>query len=376
MKQMPFSWPFWSFWVSAIVILLAVCLVMVLWVYPYVERRLSARKDILPGMTGIGTLALSGIIVLVFYLWLPEGYACQALTPSGVVSCPHQTMTIAIGGSTALNPLIHDALAKYAQQCSNAHIENLNEVTGPPQIQGSLIGLEKLSQGRAGGGVDIGTSDVFISSYTNFDAKDYQDYQVGVVKYVVIVNKPAQKNANMPINLSTDNLQQIYLNGDASNQTWGAYGGPQNEKIIPFARNDQDSGTEVTFRQYVIHTTQVAVDDSHKKPDPQTIITSVENTPGGIGYVSSYDWARYGDTSKAQVVDINGYSDDNANIKSNFYPFWNIEHLYTKKGNTNQLVKAFIDFLGSKDMVSDLNNLDYMQLPQVGQNILATRCPG
>lgn len=176
----------------------------------------------------------------------------------------------------------------------------------------------------------------------------------------------------MPSNLKTGSLQQIYSNGNA-NQNWGTYGGPQDEKIVPFAR-DQYSGTEVTFEQYVIHTSAVAVDTTHQEPDPQTVIKNVEKTAGAIGYVSSYDWLRYGDPSKALLLNINGYPGNDSTVENNQYPFWNIEHLYIKKGNTNPLVQSFIAFLGSKDVTGDLANFDYIPLAEVGQTTLETRC--
>lgn len=365
MKQMAFSWPFWSFWIVTIIILVIMCSVAFFVVSPHLMRFWPARSKLVPYISWGSALFVGSLLSLIIYLLLPVGYACEGLTPSGTFTC--QTGKITIGGSTALDPFVQDAIGRYEKVCKKAIINDLDEAKGAAKIQGSLAGLRAL----AGGNVDIGTSDVFMSSYKSFDAGEYQDYQVAVVKYVVIVHKPTS-NQQMPSSLSISSLQQIYSNEDAK-RTWGVYGGPQDEKIVPFAR-DQYSGTEVTFEQYVIKTSAVTVDNDHQVPNPQDVIDYVEGTQGAIGYVSSYDWIRYGDANKALVLNINGSSSNSSDVENSQYPFWNIEHIYIKKGNVNPLVQSFIAFLGVKDVMSDLGNFDYIPLTNIGKNVLETRC--
>ncbi|MCK4716124.1 MAG: substrate-binding domain-containing protein, partial [Candidatus Marinimicrobia bacterium] len=72
-------------------------------------------------------------------------------------------------------------------------------------------------------------------------------------------------------------------------------------------------------------------------------VTTVENTPGAIGYVGlGYI------TSKVKAIDVDGIQCTKESILSGEYPLSRPLFMYTN-GNPRGQVKAFLDFVKSKE---------------------------
>src|SRR5438045_2244081 len=98
--------------------------------------------------------------------------------------------TLAVDGSSALQPLVAAVATQYQTKCSGANIT--------VQPGGSKKGLADVESGA----VVIGNSDVFADTATQ---TDLVDHQVAVVTFAVIVNgKVGVKN------LTTDQIKSIY----------------------------------------------------------------------------------------------------------------------------------------------------------------------
>ena len=89
--------------------------------------------------------------------------------------------------------------------------------------------------------------------------------------------------------------------------------------------------------------------------DSGTLVQTVSQTKGAIGYVAlSYLM----NNNIVTPLAIDGVEPTLDNVYNGKYPVWGYEHMYTK-GEATGAVKAFIDFIMSKDYSADIEKQGY-----------------
>lgn len=232
--------------------------------------------------------------------------------------------TVAIDGSTALQPLVQLVATAYNQTCPASHFN----VIGSTSDEG-LRYVEDTTNG-----VVIGNSDYVASQ----GYSDLADHVVVVTIFAVIVN-----NSVDITNLTTDNLKDIY-NGRIAN--WKQF--TNSDMPITVYGRPKGSGTRQTFENYVL-------DGSGEVPNAQVIDTTddlvkaVAQKPGAIGYAALYGVKHYNDTHRdnAKIIDIGGVPADTTTTIDGSYAFWSYEHMYIKKENTPPLALDLINYMNS-----------------------------
>ena len=272
------------------------------------------------------------------------GTTPSTLGTPGSYNCVQGSITAA--GSTALAPLVTDVAKKYQAKCSGASIT--------VNLGGSGTGLSSAENGS----IDIGNSDI----YSKAGQEDLVDHQVSVVLFDLIVNSKVTGVKSLTI----DQLKGIY---SGATKNWSQVGGP-NLPIVVVSR-PTSSGTRATFQQYVLGTVETINGPANLTTDSTgTVVKNVEQTAGAIGYAASSAAKQSGLT----VLQIGGADATAANVANNSYPFWNIEHMYTK-GKPKDLAQALIDYMASDDGKASAQTLDFIAISDVPQATLQTHQP-
>ncbi|MBV9689238.1 MAG: substrate-binding domain-containing protein [Ktedonobacteraceae bacterium] len=246
--------------------------------------------------------------------------------------------SLAIGGSTALLPLVSTAATTYHNMCPGAMI-SVNENTAS-----SKAGLSSL----AAGNIQIGDSDLTSSNLR------LTDNRVAAVIYVMVVNQ------NIPhvTDLSTKDIQGIYR-GSITN--WQQVGGP--DQAIFVVNRTTTSGSRATFEKYILGGKMISSPPNYDEEDTSGLMAQkVANTPGAIGYVDVRDALV---TPNLRTLTLGGVQAVPQHIIDDSYPLWTIEHLYTQ-GNPSGLTNAFIQYMTGKDLqplVKALNYVPFNDLP-------------
>ena len=254
--------------------------------------------------------------------------------------------SITASGSTALQPFVNAVAKKYQSKCSSAHITVLPG--------GSKKGLADAENGTS----QIGDSDVPAASTQS----DLVDHQVAVVIFVMIVNP----DVTGVTDIKTSDLVGIYT-GKITN--WKQIGGP--DKTITVVSRPATSGTRATFKKYILGglSESPAKAQNLTVDSTGTVIQTVEQTAGSIGYVTLGGADAAG--SSLVVLKIDGQDPTPANVATNAYKFWNIEHMYTK-GQPSGLAQAFLNYMTSPDADTIATGLKFVRIADVPQNIRAT----
>lgn len=234
-------------------------------------------------------------------------------------------------GSSALQPLVDQVSKKFMEQNPNVSIQ--------VQGGGSGTGLTQVSGGQA----DIGNSDVFAEEKLEAaQASELVDHQVAVVAMAAVVNPDVTVD-----NLTKDQLVQIFT-GKVTN--WKDLGGP--DQKIQIVNRPSSSGTRATFEKYALGTKTEDLQGSIQEDSSGTVKKLVGETPGAIGYLAlSY----LDETVKA--VKYEGVEATVDNVANGTYPVWAYEHMYTK-GEPNEVVKAFLDFMVSPEVQGDNGDVE------------------
>jgi phosphate transport system substrate-binding protein len=264
----------------------------------------------------------------------PSSSTPSTLGTPGTFTCVAGSLSIA--GSTALAPLAQQVAKDYQAKCPGANI-----TVG---LGGSGVGLADAENGT----VQIGDSDIFSKP----GQEDLVDHQVAIIIFTLVINK----NVTGVTNLTTDQIKGIY-SGKITN--WSQVGGP-NLKITVVSR-PTTSGTRATFAQYILGGPETITGPSNLISDSTgTVTTEVNQTSGAIGYVTTGAAQKLGLT----MLSIDGNAPTAANVESNTYKFWNIEHMYTK-GPATGLALAFLDYMSSQQAITDAHNLGYLALSEM-----------
>ena len=243
---------------------------------------------------------------------------------------------VTVSGSSALLPLAKDAAQKFKAKNDQVSI-TLN-------AGGSGTGLKQVSEGT----VDIGNSDVFAKEkLPEAKAAELVDHKVAVTVMAPVVSKEIGTNVK---SLTKAQLQDIFT-GKVTN--WKDVGGPD-EAVVLITR-PSTSGTRALFTKYALDGKEELSNKSMETDDSGTLVQTVSQTKGAIGYVAlSYLM----NNNIVTPLAIDGVEPTLDNVYNGKYPVWGYEHMYTK-GEATGAVKAFIDFIMSKDYSADIEKQGY-----------------
>ncbi|WP_277282893.1 phosphate ABC transporter substrate-binding protein [Veillonella caviae] len=275
------------------------------------------------------TLALAG--VMAFYIAGCGLGATETKSGGNALSG-----TITASGSSALLPLAKDAANDFKAKYADVSI-TLNG-------GGSGTGLKQVSEGS----VNIGNSDVAAETKLSKEkAAELVDHKVAVVTIAPVVNK---KIGDVVQSLTKQQLQDIFT-GKVTN--WKDVGGP--DLKIMLVTRPATSGTRALFSEYALDKQAEATNKSLETDDSGTLMQTIADNEGAIGYVSlSY----LVNNDKVATVSIDGVAPTLENTYNGKYSVWGYEHMYTK-GNPNEAIKAFIDFIMSDEYGQKLEKQGY-----------------
>ncbi|MDR3593237.1 phosphate ABC transporter substrate-binding protein [Clostridium sp.] len=248
--------------------------------------------------------------------------------------------SITISGSSALLPLMEQAIDPYNKENPDAQIS--------AQAGGSGTGLTQVSDGT----VNIGNSDIFAEESLSADkAKALVDHKVCAEGFGVAVSKSLGID-----NLTSAQLKDIF-SGKVTN--WKEVGGP--DKPILLIHRTAGSGTRATFTKVVLGGDKSLENDSLgvTQDSNGAVLSAMKENDGAISYLG----LAYMNTQEAKdaikITKLDGVSDDKANIQDGSYKFWSWGHMYTK-GEATGLAKDFIDYCTNKVDKKVLDDLGFV----------------
>ncbi len=215
------------------------------------------------------------------------------------------------------------------EQYSSENIGKFINVQGG----GSGTGLSQI----AADAVEIGNSDIFAEEKDGIDASKLVDHRVAVVGITPIVTPGTGVT-----DISIEELNKIFT-GKITN--WSELGG--NDLPITVLNRASGSGTRATFEQWVLEEGQNSI-ITQEQESSGTVRQIVANTPGTISYVAfSYV------NDDVVALSIDGVEPKDENVKTNDWPIWSYEHMYTN-GEPTGLTKDFLDYILSEEIQSTL----------------------
>ena len=242
--------------------------------------------------------------------------------------------TVTAAGSSALLPLAQAA----AESFMDANPDCSVVVNGG----GSGEGLKQVSQGA----IDIGNSDVEAEKKLDAAAaKALTDHQVCTITMAPVVNAALGVK-----NLTTDQLVSIFT-GKTTN--WKDVGGP--DEAIMLVTRPSSSGTRALFKTWALNDAEEASNEALETDDSGTLLETVSNNPGAIGYVAlSY----LVNNDKVATVSIDGVAPTLENTYNGTYKVWGYEHMYTN-GAGSDATQAFINYMTGDQFASQIEKMGY-----------------
>lgn len=247
------------------------------------------------------------------------------------------TGSITASGSSALYPLVSDAVDKFKGENPDVSI-TLN-------AGGSGTGLKQVADGT----VDIGNSDVEAESKLPEDqAKTLVDHKVCVITMAPIVSSDVKEKVS---SLTTQQLIDIFT---AKTTNWKDVGGPDEE--IMLVTRPSTSGTRALFQKFALDGQEEASNASLETDDSGTLLQTVSQHQGAIGYVALSYLTK--EVDGVSTIAIDGVDPTMENTYSGDYKVWGYEHMYTK-GEATGAVKAFLDYMMSDEYGTVMESLGY-----------------
>lgn len=287
-------------------------------------------------ITRFGMLAAAGLMSMSLLTACSGGADPAATDTAGASETPTSTLsgTVTGSGSSALLPL--------AKAAAESFMKENPDVTVTMNGGGSGEGLKQVSAGS----VQIGNSDVFAEEKLDAtQAAELKDHKVCTITMAPVVNKDLGLK-----DLTTQQLTDIFT-GKITN--WKDAGGPD-EKIVLVTR-PSSSGTRALFKEWAIGGQEEASNKSLETDDSGTLLTTVQQNKGAIGYVAlSY----LVDKTDVQAVSIDGVEPTLENTYNGKYKVWGYEHMYTK-GEPDEITQAFLDFMMGDKFAADLEKMGY-----------------
>jgi len=230
---------------------------------------------------------------------------------------------LTLQGSTTVLPI--------AQAAAEAYMENHSDADIMVRGGGSGTGIAALIDNAT----DIAMASRPMKTKEIKQAREKGINPVGTViardGIAVIVHK------SNPINeISLEDLKNIYTGGITK---WSSLGGKG--KIVVISR-DAASGTFEVFNEKVLEGAKLT-QSALMQASNLEVARTVEQTPGGIGYVGlGYI------SDKVKVLKVNGVTPSEQTVRNGTYPLARPLYLYTN-GNPSGMKKGFIDFILSTD---------------------------
>lgn len=269
-------------------------------------------------LASLGVVAMMSLSIL--------GCGSDTASNDKAASSSSLSGSITGSGSSALLPLAKDAADKFKE----LHPEVSITLNGG----GSGTGLKQVADGS----VDIGNSDV--AADTKLDkavADGLVDHKVCVVTMAPVVNKDIAATVK---SLTKQQLTDIFT---AKITNWKEVGGPD-EEIVLITR-PSTSGTRALFKEFALGGAEEASNKSLETDDSGTLLQSIKDNKGAIGYVALSYLVNNQDIA---TVSVDGVAPTLENTYNGTYPVWGYEHMYTK-GEPNATVKAYLDFIMSDE---------------------------
>lgn len=269
-------------------------------------------------LASLGVVAMMSLSIL--------GCGSDTASNDKAASSSSLSGSITGSGSSALLPLAKDAVDKFKE----LHPEVSITLNGG----GSGTGLKQVADGS----VDIGNSDV--AADTKLDkavADGLVDHKVCVVTMAPVVNKDIAATVK---SLTKQQLTDIFT---AKITNWKEVGGPD-EEIVLITR-PSTSGTRALFKEFALGGAEEASNKSLETDDSGTLLQSIKDNKGAIGYVALSYLVNNQDVA---TVSVDGVAPTLENTYNGTYPVWGYEHMYTK-GEPNATVKAYLDFIMSDE---------------------------
>lgn len=269
-------------------------------------------------LASLGVVAMMSLSIL--------GCGSDTASNDKAASSSSLSGSITGSGSSALLPLAKDAADKFKE----LHPEVSITLNGG----GSGTGLKQVADGS----VDIGNSDV--AADTKLDkavADGLVDHKVCVVTMAPVVNKDIAATVK---SLTKQQLTDIFT---AKITNWKEVGGPD-EEIVLITR-PSTSGTRALFKEFALGGAEEASNKSLETDDSGTLLQSIKDNKGAIGYVALSYLVNNQDVA---TVSVDGVAPTLENTYNGTYPVWGYEHMYTK-GEPNTTVKAYLDFIMSDE---------------------------
>lgn len=255
---------------------------------------------------------------------------------SGTASGAKVMGQVTSSGSSALLPLVKDAAAKFKSKNP--------EVSLTLNAGGSGTGLKQVAEGS----VNIGNSDVPAEKKLPAEkAKGLVDHKVCTMTVAAIINKDI---ADKVKSLTSQQLQDVFT---AKVTNWKEVGGPD-EPIVLVTR-PTTSGTRALFTELALAGQEEASNKSLETDDSGTLIQSVAQTKGAIGYVALPYLVNNKDVA---ALAIDGVAPTLENTYNGTYKVWGYEHMYTK-GEPTGAVKAFFDYILSDEYGVEIEKQGY-----------------
>lgn len=261
---------------------------------------------------------------------------------SSSTSSSEQKASSSVSVSGTVNAAGSSALLPLAQAAAESFMKDNPDCVINTNGGGSGEGLKQVADGS----VDIGDSDVFAEEKLDADtAKTLTDHQVAVVTMAPIVNPDLGVT-----DLSTDQLISIFT-GKTTN--WKDVGGPDEDIVL--VTRPSSSGTRATFKQYALNGEEEASNQALETDDSGTLVQTVKDNKGAIGYVAlSY----LTDNKDVSAVSIDGVEPTLENTYNGTYKVWSYEHMYTR-GKAKGAVKAFINYISGDDFADEVEKMGY-----------------
>ena len=228
------------------------------------------------------------------------------------------------------------------------------------------VGFVQVSEDTSSSGLrDLKNGDIQIANSelsggaAGLSVPDYEDHRVAVIVFTVVVNKGVTGITS----LTRDQLIKIY-NGNY--QSWSDVDSRAPNIPIKVFGRPTTSGTYGTFTSYVLGTDARSASGYQEIDKTSQVAAVITQTPGSIGYVDEGTAGR--NSGSLRSIEIDGVAPTYTQIENNAYPFWAIEHMYTKK-DPSALVNSFITYVTKSIETNDT----FIKLPDMPPNVLETR---
>ncbi len=244
---------------------------------------------------------------------------------------------ITLAGSTTVLPI--------AQKCAEAFMDINPKVNISVRGGGSGVGIASLTAKS----IDIGMSSRPIKDKELATAKQKGVNPVGNI--IALDGLAVVVHSQNPINeISIKTLKDIYT-GKITN--WKVIGGPDKEIVV--VSRDVASGTFEVFKEKVLGGEKTK-DDALMLASNKAVATTVQETPGAIGYIG------LGYLSEGvKALKVEGVLPSNKTVQDGTYKLARPLYMYTN-GTPKGIVKEFIDFILSPSGQKLVSETGYVPL--------------